>query len=196
MLNQRSKLTLAAAALKSVPSWNLIPLLSLKVYVSPSSLTVQLSASWPTISLPEPGLSVTRPSKICCSTYDELASSMSAGSVRFRSPGMAITRVPPSLGVPAVDGSTDGAVEAPVDAGGGATEAGAELVLAPPQAAKTIAVTAKSAPMRTRVIAPPPVCGSTSTTTGNARRVVVDPNAGQDTVGLPRTHPARIRPRS
>src|SRR6478735_12406047 len=112
------------------------------------------------MSLPVPGLSVTRPSKICCSTYDELASSTSAGSVRFRSPGMAITRVPPALGVPAVDadGSTDGAVEAPVE-GGGATDAGAELVVAPLQAAKTIAVTAKSAPMRTRVIAPPPVCG-------------------------------------
>src|SRR6186997_1742360 len=166
MLIQRSKLTLAAAALKSVPSWNLIPDLSLKVYVRPSSLIVQLSASWPTISLPVPGLSVTRPSKICCSTYDELASSTSAGSVRFRSPGMAMTRVPPPLGVPAVDadGSTDGAVEAPVEAGG-ATDAGAELVVAPPQAAKTIAVTAKSAPMRTRLIAPPPDCESSATAT-------------------------------
>src|SRR6476469_9786337 len=99
---------------------------------------VQLSASWPTMSLPVPGLSVTRPSKICCNTYDEFASSTSAGSVRLRSPGMAMTRVPPSLGVPAddADGSTDGAVEAPVE--GGATDAGAELVVAPPQAAKTI----------------------------------------------------------
>ena len=80
---------------------------------------------------------------------------------------MATTRVPPSLGVPAVDadGSTDGAVEAPVD-GGGATDAGAELVVAPPQAAKTIAVTAKSAPMRTRFIAPPPDCESSATATG------------------------------
>jgi hypothetical protein len=71
------------------------------------------------------------------------------------------------LGVPAVDadGSTDGAVEAPVE-GGGATDAGAELVVAPPQAAKTIAVTAKSAPMRTRFIAPPPGDGSTTTPMG------------------------------
>src|SRR6478736_10476830 len=104
------------------------------------------------MSLPVPGLSVTRPSKICCRTYDEFA---------------ATTRVPPCLGVPAVDadGSTDGAVEAPVEAGG-ATDAGAELVVAPPQAANMIAVVARSAPMRTRVIAPPPVDGSTATAMG------------------------------
>ena len=117
---------------------------------------------------------------------------MSAGSVRLMSPGIETTSVPPAFGAAGVaDGATDGAAEAPPEAGG-ATDAGAELVVAPPQAAKTIAVTAKSAPMRTRVIAPPPVCGSSATAMGDARWVVDDPNAGQDTVGLPRTHPAKF----
>jgi hypothetical protein len=80
---------------------------------------------------------------------------------------MATTSVPPAFGVPAsADGAVEGAAEAPAEAGG-AADAGAELGVAPPQAAKTIAVTAKSAPMRTRVIAPPPGCWSSVAAVGD-----------------------------
>jgi hypothetical protein len=77
--------------------------------------------------------------------------------------GMATTAVPPCLGVPPVDadGSTDGAADAPVDGAAVAGAAvGAVLVAAPPHAANTIAVTAKSAPIRTCLMLPPPPDGS------------------------------------
>jgi hypothetical protein len=93
----------------------------------------------------------------CCSTYDELLSSMSAGSVRLMSPGMAAMSVPPAFGAPAsadgaVDGAVDGSLVAPSD--GGAAD-GALLVAALPHAATMIAVAAMSAPMRVRIMSPP-----------------------------------------
>jgi hypothetical protein len=108
---------------------------------------------------------------------------------------MATTAVPPALGVPLpvdADGSTDGAVDASVDgavvAAGGAV--GAVLVAAPPQAANTIAVTAKSAPIRTCFMLPPPPVGSPVTCVDENPSATGDPDAAQDSVGPRPAHPA------
>src|SRR6478735_5727956 len=114
------------------------------------------------------------------------------------SPGMATTSVPPALGVPvAADAGADGASEVPGAVDGavdGAAADGAVLVVAPPHAAKTIVVAAKSAPMRTRIIDPPPLCGPSPPGLPMRGPLVADPNAGQDTVGLPRSYFPSDRP--
>src|SRR6478735_1709078 len=114
------------------------------------------------------------------------------------SPGMATTSVPPALGVPvAADAGADGASEVPGAVDGavvGAAADGAVLVVAPPHAAKTIVVAAKSAPMRTRIIDPPPLCRSSPPGVPTRGWPAADPNAGQDTVGLPRSYFPSDRP--
>src|SRR5947208_1043585 len=79
----------------------------------------QLSASSGTILSPVPGWSVTSVSRICWSTYVELASSTSAESVRLMSPGIATTSVPPGFGVTPVDaaGADDPVADGPVATG-------------------------------------------------------------------------------
>jgi hypothetical protein len=90
-----------------------------------------------------------------CMTYDELLSSIIAGSVRVMSPGRATTSVPPSL--TAADGSADGALLSgavlPLAAGLVAAGDGDAAV---PQAANMIAVAATNAPIRSRTMKPPP----------------------------------------
>src|SRR5215204_4738793 len=149
-----------AAASRSVPSWNLTPSRILNVYVRPSADSSQLSARPGSSSPVVPGLSVTRPSMTFCITYDVLLSSIRAGSVRLMSPGMATTRVPPSLGAPAA--GSDGELDAPGSALAGASDAGALVAVDPPQAATMIAPAASRVPIRSRAIEPPPQpeCGA------------------------------------
>src|SRR3954466_3360366 len=138
------------------------------------------------MSPPVPGLRVTSVSTICCRTYDEFASSTSDGSLRFRSPGMATTRVPPCLGAPpswlgaslvvaeaGAEAGAEGAAWGGAGGGGGAgAKAGAWLGgvvdgavvgagggVVPPHAETMIAPAATSAPMRTRDIRAPPPAG-------------------------------------
>ena len=78
-LYQRSKLAQTASALKSVPSWNFTPSLSVNSWVRPSSLDSQDSASSGAGSA-VPGSTPTRPSKIWRETRKDSPSEAKAGS--------------------------------------------------------------------------------------------------------------------
>ena len=84
-------------------------------------------------------------------------------------------------GASEVDGAVDGAVV-------GAAADGAVLVVAPPHAAKTIASRRRAHRCALEFIDPPPLCGSSPPGVPTRGWPAADPNAGQDTVGLPRSY--------
>src|SRR5918999_3311547 len=101
-LYQRSKLAQTASALKSVPSWNLTPSRSVKVWDLPSGADSHAVASSGSTSV-VPGAAPTRPSYICRATRKVSPSLASAGSSITGSEDAAKTKVvsaPPSVEVP------------------------------------------------------------------------------------------------
>jgi hypothetical protein len=92
---QRSKFHFTAAALKAVPSWNLIPSRRWKVAVRPSGATSHEVARAGSMFVVAPS-NFTRPSKTCSVTRADSRSVMTAGSSFTGSPGVPKTKSPPA----------------------------------------------------------------------------------------------------